>query len=639
MGHIYTYARRVIVWLGEEAEGSQHALEALRLTADQIKLDALKEELSLVLKRDMAPGFSASSSDPLPYSAEQWQAIARFIRRPWFGRLWVRQEAALARDAIVMAGEKTLSWLAFLGAISWIRSKSRGSTELLGSAATPTAFQRDVLNVSSYVGMLADRQVYGMIGYTKGVNCTDDRDRVYAILGMIEPEMAARIHPDYTLDSKSVYRDFVLSYIAYTQRLHMLDFCHNAKAPSWVPDFEMKQPDVPRFTEAIRDVPAVAIVQDTKRLEVRGIRCDTLIRKVASCPEDPTDEDLRRLVTTVLLQYLGDNTAQWPQHRLECLTQSIAAGLVYELKEASFHLPIARLAEVFRQWTSSAQAEPRGSVQHQADESTALETVRESLPGLSLHESVSGDLVITSNHALPGDFVYSIFGCYRTMVLRQIQTEYRVIAPSYHPRYTRSEAICGELPEGWRAFFGPEPYVVFQKDGFPPQKRWEFPREGEILLLDEWATLLRHTSKTLKSLTLENRYLCHGGEWKRNPLIEPGRTCPAGYGANSIRESQGRLFPVLVDEDWSKLERLTLVGMGTAESVNEKLAHLKDRISIEQRTARNQTISGDATPEQISTPVEFTCRHAVAESSHEEDAGSEGNAGGKDDYWGIQHSP
>lgn len=136
--------------------------------------------------------------------------------------------------------------------------------------------------------------------------------------------------------------------------------------------------------------------------------------------------------------------------------------------------------------------------------------------------------------------------------------------------------------------------------------RWPFPREGEIDVLEEWARLLRHISKTLRSLTLENRYLC-SYSWQKyeSEFIEPGNGHPDDYGAVSIQQSQRVLFPILFNESWPELKELKLVGMGTADAVGDSVAHLKDRVRIEQLPARFQLMGGDVTPEEISTPYEF----------------------------------
>lgn len=134
--------------------------------------------------------------------------------------------------------------------------------------------------------------------------------------------------------------------------------------------------------------------------------------------------------------------------------------------------------------------------------------------------------------------------------------------------------------------------------------RWKFPRESEVSLLKEWAALLRHCSSTLAVLTLENRYLCGRGYQNESIGINPGVTHPAEYGAFSIGQSRKFLFPVL-SEEWPKLKKLTLIGMGEVEDVNQALRHLQPRVQIDQRLAGIEVMGGDATPDQISTPREF----------------------------------
>ena len=136
--------------------------------------------------------------------------------------------------------------------------------------------------------------------------------------------------------------------------------------------------------------------------------------------------------------------------------------------------------------------------------------------------------------------------------------------------------------------------------------RWGFPRQAEVDVLQEWAMLLRHTSKTLRAVTLENRYLC-GAIWQDydGEFITPGDRHVARYGTVSIRESQRLLFPVLFAQEWPVLEELTLVEMGSSNEVDGATAHLKDRVRVEQRPARFQIMMGDVTPEEVSTPVEF----------------------------------
>ncbi|KAK7225066.1 hypothetical protein V2G26_013069 [Clonostachys chloroleuca] len=144
---------------------------------------------------------------------------------------------------------------------------------------------------------------------------------------------------------------------------------------------------------------------------------------------------------------------------------------------------------------------------------------------------------------------------------------------------------------------------------FASGMRWRFPRESEVSVLEDWASLLRNTSTTLQSLTLENRYLCssrYNDDRCHGSVIDPGNTHPAEYGAFSIRESQRVLFPELSNRRWRRLSNLKLIGMGTVEDVSQAVSHLEPRVDVEQRPAHIETMGGDATPEEISTPIEFT---------------------------------
>lgn len=65
MAKIYGQADRVIVWLGEAADNSDAALEAIR---------------------------TAGRNTNVPNDRMIQQAILQLLQRPWFRRIWVRQE-------------------------------------------------------------------------------------------------------------------------------------------------------------------------------------------------------------------------------------------------------------------------------------------------------------------------------------------------------------------------------------------------------------------------------------------------------------------------------------------------------------------------------------------------------------------
>lgn len=95
MKTIYNKARRVIVWLGKEAEDSDIAMQLLMELKDR-NMDQKWIEDTV--------GSSALSK---PYLA-----LAKMLLRPYWYRLWIVQEIAFARDAVLHCGALSISYSA-----------------------------------------------------------------------------------------------------------------------------------------------------------------------------------------------------------------------------------------------------------------------------------------------------------------------------------------------------------------------------------------------------------------------------------------------------------------------------------------------------------------------------------------------
>lgn len=83
MGQIYSKAARVLVWLGPAADGSDELLERM---------------------------FQGFTEDEISHQTMQDSSLA-MMGRPWFTRIWVQQEIALAAsDPTMCCGRHALSW-------------------------------------------------------------------------------------------------------------------------------------------------------------------------------------------------------------------------------------------------------------------------------------------------------------------------------------------------------------------------------------------------------------------------------------------------------------------------------------------------------------------------------------------------
>ncbi|KAK7427765.1 hypothetical protein QQZ08_005703 [Neonectria magnoliae] len=106
MANIFKSAARVYIWLGEDEDESQVAMQFLKTIASTSSTEMDGPDL----KRLSAVDFP-KVEDP------RWGTLNKLLERQWFRRVWVTQELVLAQEAIVMCGAHRMPWDKFHAAI------------------------------------------------------------------------------------------------------------------------------------------------------------------------------------------------------------------------------------------------------------------------------------------------------------------------------------------------------------------------------------------------------------------------------------------------------------------------------------------------------------------------------------------
>ncbi|KNG83267.1 hypothetical protein ANOM_008543 [Aspergillus nomiae NRRL 13137] len=198
MRTIYGEAGRVIVWLGEEADQSSDALEAIRKAAENDSSDPLPKSYS----RDR------------PDREKHFSSSLALVQRPWFQRIWVLQEVALARDIVVMCGSVEMNGYAFISGLQSLEVLRTAHPRLQGLVQSAYHLIKDAVFRPSYRfntrGTLSIGELIDMY-HTRHASCL--HDKVYALLGMCsdDPDTEALI-PDYQLPWNKVF-ERVIKYI------------------------------------------------------------------------------------------------------------------------------------------------------------------------------------------------------------------------------------------------------------------------------------------------------------------------------------------------------------------------------------------------------------------------------------------
>ena len=277
MSQIYPLSDIVIIWIGPESEDSTHALETLQYFSEQV-------EYIIAHRWGDAP--NAQERDwwrdghTLPYDKKTWKSISSLLHRSWFERVWVLQEALLSNRVMLQCGRDSIPWVNLRKALLVLRQKTcvlppeirdRLFTYGRGLMAPPLASLEHILL------------------WTRNQKCTDPHDRIYGILGLLDPRIVAKIEVDYTIPVWKTYSRLVLAEKEVYQKLNMLNHCNITTrcegCPSWVPNWDQTIEgantgylSIRRFYASARSSAVAKLIESAYHLQVTGRRVATVCR-------------------------------------------------------------------------------------------------------------------------------------------------------------------------------------------------------------------------------------------------------------------------------------------------------------------------------------------------------------------------
>ncbi|PVI06629.1 hypothetical protein DM02DRAFT_514345, partial [Periconia macrospinosa] len=155
----------------------------------------------------------------------------RLLMRRWFHRVWVIQEVALARSAVMMCNEHSI----FLtdGVIKQLAMALPLGKNLPGPLHwTP--------------GSSIGRDILACLRATSRSSSTEPRDKIYGILNLLDADSRSLIDVDYSSDVAYVYAKAAVAVIKQRRNLEILScavtskqglYLNRFRLPSWVPDW------------------------------------------------------------------------------------------------------------------------------------------------------------------------------------------------------------------------------------------------------------------------------------------------------------------------------------------------------------------------------------------------------------------
>ena len=299
MGQIYQLNHKVLIWLGEAGPHTSKAFVKLpELAQEQNKLEVSKEKFSRkyceggVSVYAKSHGSRERSLENFDINAEWttelagltntefnlleaenqdlWQGCCDLFSRTYFERVWIIQEVILSPTAVVLCGPDSCSWQIFSLVARYFRAFIKPPHDRILNLVLqiwdiqgnlsykyPEYCKSRLRYISDYGDQYISEALESMkaneLKYRKSLTfllidfstskARDPRDRVYALLSLLDEATQPLLKANYALTVGQVYQQATI--IAFSQNLGILllekfappSLSHMPGTPSWVPDF------------------------------------------------------------------------------------------------------------------------------------------------------------------------------------------------------------------------------------------------------------------------------------------------------------------------------------------------------------------------------------------------------------------
>lgn len=234
MSRIFGQATRTFVWLGANRKINDATFCLIIKLANtpqtfEVLLDKDKDDLQQILQsHHISPD----------YNELGWHGINALSSMLWFTRLWTFQEVVVAKDIIVAFCNYRCSLGDLKRALYFAQRLHGASVRTLRNIQIREVFWR-----RCFAGSPAHLSNLLIHVSECGYDCTDPRDRIYALLALHSSQAPCSIHVDYSKPVENAFLEAAKSCIVSTGNLNIL---HRRQPgcletlPSWVPDWTAK---------------------------------------------------------------------------------------------------------------------------------------------------------------------------------------------------------------------------------------------------------------------------------------------------------------------------------------------------------------------------------------------------------------
>jgi len=335
MADIYANAQSVLIWLGRGTPETDAVMAFMKRTGASFRAreslagrfpsrarDLMGEDKSCGAYEDTEIWTLMESDPALELAPLVWN-------RPWFTRRWIIQELAFARKATLHFGTASIEWDHLEAAVEAISHLGGDGSFLQGwltkhgrmfhlESGGAVRLQR---LASIRANMIERREkpsadaVFISVASADEFECREDKDRVFALLGILNYGREKPFKIDYGLPTKDIYEAFAWYCIEHGDMKDCTDMlsyaglsAHNRVTastfglPSWVPDwrasFQQSTHILEGFTAGHRVAARIDLRRPSNEIVVTGSPIDRVkhvFRPITDFgqPEDPKTWSIR----------------------------------------------------------------------------------------------------------------------------------------------------------------------------------------------------------------------------------------------------------------------------------------------------------------------------------------------------------
>jgi len=218
MRQIYSRASQVFCWAGESQ--STRFPEAVKYWLDR----------------------HYENNDILSFRTESWSILNDFFRQPYWKRVWVIQEIAVATKAVVFFGDNHITWDEVARLATILKEQLQSALLPLESAFIDALHLLEIryrfLNRRNPLGLLE------AIILTKYALASDPRDKIFALLGLCHDGPMFIPVPNYKQSLNVVFSDMTKTMMSLDRSLDLMCMkgtetpsYNESGIPTWTPNW------------------------------------------------------------------------------------------------------------------------------------------------------------------------------------------------------------------------------------------------------------------------------------------------------------------------------------------------------------------------------------------------------------------